>query len=287
MTPPPVFPPKAELGPTGRETGGGVKWKTTLVLLLATVGVGAYVSLYELKQPTSERREELAKQVVQIAPDDVTSLAITLPQGSIQLARQDGAWRLVSPLQARADESRIRRALSQLDPLTAQRVLPGSTATPLPVADFGFNQPRGTLSVTTKEGRTTTLQFGDPTPVGDNRYLKLPDSPSVFVIDDALFEDLNHPAEAYRSRELLNFDAWKVTAVSVASPSRSYTLTKQDERWRLTQPLTDDAESAAVSGLLSQLRNLNVERFITDHPEGSRKYQAASCTKHIRFAPLL
>lgn len=243
-----------------------MKWKTTVVLLVVTIAVGAYVSLYELKQPTPQRREELANQVVQIPAEDVTALAVELPKGKVALARQDGLWRLASPLQARADESLIRRALSELDPLTAERVLEGTPQKPLALAEFGLAPPRGTITVTMKDGKTTTVWLGEPTPVESNRYAALPGSPKIFIVSHDLFDELNQPADAYRSRELLAFEAWNVTMIAVASQPASYTLAKQGERWRLTVPLTDDADSAACAGLLSKLRNLNIERFMADTP---------------------
>lgn len=174
-----------------------MKWKTTLALLIVTVAVGVYVSRYELKQPTSERRQALAKQVVQINADDVTALTAELPDGKIALVLRDGLWHLDGPLQAQADESLVRRALFELDPLTAERVLEGTTDKPLVLAEFGLDPPRGIVTVTTKEGKTVTVWLGDPTPVEDRRYAALPGSPKVFVVSPMLFDELNRPAAAF------------------------------------------------------------------------------------------
>ena len=174
-----------------------MKWKTTLVLLIATVAVGVYVSRYDLTQPTTERREELAKQVVQVERDEVTALTAELPEGKVELARQDGAWRLAGSLPGPADESLIQRVLFELDPLTAERVLEGTKEKPLVLAEFGLEPPRGIVTVTTKAGRTVTVWLGDPTPVEDRRYAALPGSSKIFVISNNLFEDLNQPATAF------------------------------------------------------------------------------------------
>lgn len=242
-----------------------MKWKTTAVLLIAAVGLGSYVALVELKQPTQEERAERARQVVQIPPDEVTGLSVTFPAVTATLQRHDQAWRLSQPIAARADGSLLRRILNELDPLEAERVLEGGKDTPPALGEFGLASPRGTLAVTAGT-RTTTLLFGEPTPVGDNLYLALPDSPKVFVVGTRLFEELNQPLETYRSRELLEFETWKVTRIAVASSRASYTLTKQGQRWQLTDPIADEADSAAASTTLSKLRNLPIERFMTDSP---------------------
>ena len=96
-----------------------MKWKTTLALLILTVAVGAYVSLYELKQPTAEQRERLAQQVVNIPPKTVTRLRIELPKTTVTVERAKNAWQLTELLHARAEAALINQILAELNPLTA------------------------------------------------------------------------------------------------------------------------------------------------------------------------
>lgn len=241
-----------------------LRWKTTLALFLATVVVGAYVSLYELKQPTPEERQARSKQVVRLSPTEVTWLRVECPEATVTLERHsDSSWRLTAPISARAEESLAQRILDALDPLEAERVLEGSTDKPLSVGDYGLEPPRGKLSV--KAGQQeTVLLFGESTAVGSHRYLKRADSPNIFVTGTQLFDAVNQPLETYRSHEVLVFNTWEVRRIAVASSQSSCTLTKDGERWRLTEPFGDEAEGAAVSAILSKLRGLRAERIETE-----------------------
>lgn len=265
-----------------------MKWKTTLVLLIITVGVGAYVSLYELKQPDPERRQELARQVVQINPDTVTELSAAFPVSTVAWTHQGGAWRLTSPVASRADEAAVQRILDELNPLDSEQVMAGSSAAPLALPQYGLEPARGTLSVTTGS-QTTTLRFGDPTAVGHHRYLALAQAPTkVWVISAGLFEALDQPGEAFRSHELVTFDAGKVRQITVIFPPHAYTLTKsappteaagteRADHWQVTAPLApgvdpglaDAADGAAVSTILSKLRGLRIEQFPKKPSEGA------------------
>jgi hypothetical protein len=51
-------------------------------------------------------------------------------------------------------------------------------------------------------------------------------------------------------------------------------LRKQGERWQLTGPVTDDADSGAVSTMLGKLRRLRIERFVTNQPRPQEKLWA-------------
>lgn len=254
-----------------------MRWKTTLILLIVTIGIGAYVSLYELKQPTPEERASLSKQVVKLSPDEATQLRVEFPGSSVTLERNADAWRMTAPLKARAEESLVQRVLSELDPLQAERVLEHATNKPLALGDYGLEPPHGTLTV--KAGpREIVLAFGESTAVGNARYLKRADAPQIFVVKASLFEALQHPVEAYRSHDVLTFNTWEARRIMVASPpTSSYTVTKQPaagdgvpsrtDRWQVTEPFLDEADGASVSSLLSKLRSLRIERFVTDNPK--------------------
>lgn len=245
-----------------------MRWKTTVGLLILTVGIGTYVSLYELKRPTPEEQVELAKEVVRLPSEDITSVIVESPQANVSLQRRNDSWHLVSPLAVRADDALVQRLLNELNPLEAERVLEGSKATPLSLGEFGLAPPQAMLTAIAGS-RTVTVLFGTPTAVGGNRYVTLADSSKVLTVSSRLFDALNHPLDAYRSRELLDVDTWSATQITVASPASSYALRKQAPagRWQLLEPLMDEAEGAAVSSTLSKLRGLRAERFITDAPQ--------------------
>ena len=103
-----------------------MRFNTTAVLVLAMIGLGAYLSLYEIRQPPPEEREQLSKVIVTLAPEQATQLALDLPTAQATLTRHDGLWRL-SPQGFRADEGLISKILIRLNPLMAERTLAAST----------------------------------------------------------------------------------------------------------------------------------------------------------------
>jgi hypothetical protein len=233
---------------------------------LLTLGLGAYVALHEIKQPTHEEQEERQKQVVDVPIDQVTEIAVTWPVTTATMKKIDGVWRLTEPMALRADESLVTRLLNMVDVLNAERVLGEGKAAALPLAEYGLEPPIGT--VTLRAGTdATTLYFGEATALGGNRYVKRPESPTVFVVHDGIGQLLNQPIDAYRSTDVLAFDTWTVARIRVASPGASYTVEKRGEAWHLTAPLTDTADSGEAAALLNRVRNLRSERVIAADPK--------------------
>jgi len=246
-----------------------MRWKTTVVLLVTTVAIGVYVSQVELKRPTQERQVQLQRQVLQIPSDQATALMVKFPEAPVTLARTHDIWRLTAPLSARAENTLVRRILSALDPLMAQGALESTPDKPLKLAEFGLEPPAGVLIVTTPT-QTVELQFGAQTVIGKSYYVKRGDAATVFIIPSELYDALHQSIELYRSHELLDVNTASVNTLTVASATSSYTLTKHDQTWQLTAPFADAADSAMVSTLLSRVRQLYIERFISDSPQSAQ-----------------
>ena len=245
-----------------------MKWKSTLVLLLLTIGVGTYVSLYDLKQPTSGERERRAKRIMAIDPAAATRLTLTMPSGVVTLERRGDVWRL-SPEGVRADETRVSGLLDALNPLTAERVLTGTAGRPLDEAAFGLSPAVGSIAVTA-EGRTTTLQFGDAPAVGGGRYVKLVDQPQVYVVRTTALDDADQPRPLYRDPLLLRFPSWAAEALRVTAPDRAFSIERREDAWQITAPLIDQADRGEVTTLLNRLAGLRVERFLDETPAVER-----------------
>lgn len=248
------------------------RWKTTAALFVLTVGVGTYLSRYEIRQPSPEERQRLSKEVLNIAPDSVSQLSLDLPKVKLTLIRQEESWR-VSPTNVRADDDLVHRLLDRLAPLTAERTLSSPTERSLEANTFGLDPMVGQLTVVAN-GTPTTLWLGEATPVHSNRYVRVSDRPEIFVVSDGLFEAANHPPETFRDPWLIRLDSWLVERLTAASPASSFSLTRDENAWTLSHPaqdgvpaLTDRADQAEVNALLSRLGALRITRFVDDAPQ--------------------
>jgi len=249
-------------------------WKTTTALLILTVGIGTYLSRYEIRRPSPEERQRLSKEVLNIAPDSVSQLLLDLPDVKLTLTRQADSWR-VSPANVRADDDLVYRLLDQLAPLTAERILSGSAERPLEASAFGLDPVVGQLTVVA-DGTPATLLLGEATPVHSNRYVKIATRPEIFIVSDSLFEAAQHPSEAFRDPLLIRLDSWLVERLTAVSPSSSFNLTRDQGPWTLAlspasaeggSALTDRADRAQVEAFLSRLRALRITRFVDDAPQ--------------------
>ena len=245
-----------------------MRWRTTAILLLITIGLGAYVSLYELRRPTREEHDALTKQVLSVAPETVTRLTLQTSKGRVEVEHSDRGWRL-APQALRADESRIASLLDQLSPLSAQRVLAGTPQKPLDYAAFGLAPEQGSLTVLAG-GRSTSLLFGDATPVGQSRYAKRVDRPEVYVIPASVYDELDVPVGEFRDPSLISIKGWTVHALAIQGTAMPFALARRGDAWQLTAPREDRADRGEVTTLVNRVGGLRIARFVDDTPQVER-----------------
>ena len=241
-----------------------MKWKTTALLLLTAVAIGAYLSLYELKQPSPEERQRRSTRILDLPASSVTRLVVESGQGRVTLAREEGAWRL-GPAGMRADPDRVSDLLRGLNPLTTERTFKADNLTA-----YGLEPPEATVMVQAS-GHTTTLRIGGTTPVNTSRYLTISERPGVFITGPALFNALNHADDWFRDTLLLRFNTWDAEQVTLASAIGTTALTGKAGTWRLTQPVEDVADGAGLSALLGRLGSLSISRIVETRPTDAQR----------------
>src|SRR3989338_8993527 len=217
-----------------------MRWKTTVFLLVATVGVGAFISLYEIRRPGTEERERHSRRLLSIPPEAVSQIEVQTANSTVSLTRDGEQWRL-GPQRVRANADLVGELLSETSSLTAQRTFSESPEKPLDLKAFGLDPGLARITLTSDDS-TTTLLIGEKTPVHTNRYAKRADQLDVAVISHTLFDMISQPAESFRDPMLLRFDTWVTDALTLTTPDRALALTRDSLDWSLTQPVTDRAD---------------------------------------------
>lgn len=241
-----------------------MRWKTTLVLLAATVGLGAYVSLYEIQQPPRELRDRIARQILEVDTLAVTRVELAMPLSNVHMARESRGW-YIDPEHFRADAAMVEALLTNFSPLISEHTLTGSPEQPLDAAAYGLAPPIGRVVLITGDG-ASTIHFGDETPVSQGRYVQVGGRPEIFVVPRHVFETANQSPEAFRDRTLMRFDRTVIDSLIVVWPASRYRLVREADRWRLTEPFKDLADRAEVQALLGQLGRVTIAQFLDGTP---------------------
>lgn len=238
--------------------------RSTLVLLVVAIGLGAYIYFVERHRDpasTPEPNEELFT----FDADDVAELQVRTEDGTVtELRQDDGVWRVVAPVDTAADDVAATSVAATLAGLEINRVLEEG---PVDLAPFGLSAPALDLSFAVGGEDRQRLLIGDETPTGADRYAKLDGSDRVFLIAGHHRTTFNKTTFDLRDKTVLEVDRGALERIEIASDEETIEFTKDGEDWRLATPLAAAADFAAVEGLIGSLgsgRMLAVESETAD-----------------------
>ena len=92
-----------------------MKPRTTLLLLVITGLLFAYLYFYDKKTPGSTEALRQAQNVVSVETDQIVGVVIQNGDQKIELKRYDKKWSLESPVKDQADSTAVENLLSDID----------------------------------------------------------------------------------------------------------------------------------------------------------------------------
>ena len=260
--------------------------RTLLILLAVVLGLGAFIWFYERDLPSSEERKELGKRVLAVEKGEVTAVTLESPQGTVRLERQAAAkkdekdekdaeegedgedgeeeaepvaeWRIVRPIQARADTFAIDQLLDSIANLEKTRTLED-----VKPADVGLDKPRATVRLKTADGEKV-LKLGAEVPPGGSLVAGLEgEKGTAYVVSDSILTEVDRAPGEWRDRRMLQADRDAIERITLTGGSGGpvVLVRKQDGFW-IEKPLADRADKDMVEGLLADLTGLTAERFL-------------------------
>ncbi|MBP7149162.1 MAG: DUF4340 domain-containing protein [Acidobacteria bacterium] len=243
-----------------------MKPRTTLVLLVLALALGAVVFFWERKLPgTSEIAERANHLLPDVAADDVTRLTLVRPAGRLVAERDGEGWRLSEPVRDRADVFAVKGLIEQ--------VIEARVASRLPAAEIqggdkatGLAEPQLKVVLATAAGEST-VALGAEAP-GGLRYARSGTGGEIALVDAALAEQLERPAAELRDHGLFDLSTTDVGKFTVEREGRrEFAFERRDgESWWIVQPIQDAAADSEVTGALSRVLAIRAAEFLDQPP---------------------
>jgi hypothetical protein len=239
----------------------GVKLGRIGFLFLLVAALGAYI--YWVEVPKA--REETTKaKLVSAASDDVIAVTLVFPDRELALRKQDGAWRLVKPIDAPADDAAVKSLLGALTGAEIQRSL---DELPADLATFGLDTPAPVVRLATAKGDLPPIAIGKNAAVGGKTYVRVGDEPKVVLLPSSLKVALEKQPNDLRDKQLLTFKDDDVTRVDITPGGGApITLVRKDKDAWLLEPGGQPTDITEVRSYLSSLRSARAIDF-PEHPK--------------------
>jgi len=234
--------------------------RNLIILALIVAGVAAYIFFYERHQLTSDEARERAERVFpNFDQDAVHTLEIRNSHGEFRLEKSGGAWRLTSPIDFPADSAAVSSMLTTLDNLKEERRLGFDEVAP---SDYGVDDPESAVIADTLDGGRFELNVGNEMPLGSNRAIRRGDDDAVILCSGWVATDVDKDLDDWRSREVVKVVADDVASIQVVTASDRIQVVRDEDAWRLLDPVVDLADSDHMRNLFSNFNGLKIQEFL-------------------------
>jgi hypothetical protein len=245
---------------------------STLSLIVVLCALGAYIYFVTWKK-TPETTSTQEKVFVGFDAEKVEELKVTSDKGDVTtLKKTNGAWQVVAPMTASADEAEVSGIVSALGQLSLVRIVDES---PSDLKDYGLAPPR--FEVDYKPAGSADYRrilVGDKSPTGSDLFAKRNEDKRVFLIPSAQETTFNKGTFDLRDKVVLKFERDKVDGVDVTADGKALQIVKDNADWKITQPLQARADYGSVEGLIGRLQTTAMKSMVTETatPEDLKKY---------------
>ena len=227
--------------------------RSTLVLLVAALGLGAYIYFFESGPPAGT--PDPPETVFDIASDDIDSLSVTATNGDRTVIDKDGdRWRIVEPFPVNVDVTQVVSLSSSLANLEVQRVVAEPEDAP-DLEAFGLAAPAIEVGFGTADGADARLLIGERSPAGNDLYATVAGSNRVVLISGFLDTTFDQTTFDLRDKSILDITRDAVDSLEVAGPDVAVRLRKADGEWSLVSPIEARADLGVTDGLVGRLSN--------------------------------
>ena len=243
--------------------------RSTLILFVALVALGAYIYFVESKrEPAGTERKE---KIFTFEAKDIEEITVKNSTGQVTtVEKSDQTWDVTAPEKLRADESELTNFTNSLASLEIQRVV---NEQPADLAEYGLAEPKFEVSFRTVDsGEPRRLLFGEKNAAGGDMYAKLADEKRVLLVSAYLDGTFNRSTFDFRDKIAIAFNRDAADQLSIRTVDGTIEITKTENGWRMNQPVQARADYGAVESLLGKLNTLPMKSIEADKAEDLKPF---------------
>jgi hypothetical protein len=230
---------------------------TTILLVLALAGLGAYIYFIDSERPAAG--VEAREKVFAVEADEIEEITVTAKGESTTLRKGDGVWTITAPVAADADATEVSNLTTALASLEINRVLEENASD---LTAYGLSDPR--IKVAFKAGSASgELHLGETTPTKGDMYAVKSGESRVFLVSASQDTSLAKNTFDLRDKRVLHFDRDKIDTVEITQPgSPAVTLSRSANEWFIKAPIAARGDYSAIEGLVTRLSTASMTELV-------------------------
>ncbi|MBI3802234.1 MAG: DUF4340 domain-containing protein [Nitrospirae bacterium] len=208
------------------------------------------------------------QEVLHFASTDVKRVQIESPRQQIEIAREGEGWQIKKPIQTKADPTEVSNLLGSLSSLRGEEFIDDRKAERMKAFGPPILKVRLGVAEVEREARFYRLS-SEPETV----YAVTTPFAPIYKFSAQTLKAIEEPAATYRDKRVVDLSGpVSVEQISIRKKGGALLLEKKEGSWSIQgTPAKKVSDPEKVNGLLSELADLRVARFIDAPPPTAAK----------------
>jgi hypothetical protein len=244
-----------------------MRFKGTLILLIAVIVFGGYIYFYEIKGGEKRTKaKQTENQIWTLEDKNIVRIDMLSPDSRITAERKaDRTWTLTAPQAWDADSAEINRLTSSATTLNRETIVEQNASD---LTSFGLNPAHFGFRLKLKDGKELGIDFGINNPTGEFIYAVLTGTKDVFLIQANAANAFNKKIEDVRDHSLMKFERSDIQSLTIKNPTGTIDIYKDgSDRWWFKGAEKRTADGPEVRGLLNALSLGKAKEFFNENPD--------------------
>lgn len=176
-------------------------------------------------------------------------------------------WRMTVPSESAVEVGLVGNISGMVTQMQVRGVVEENPS-PETLNATGFSPSRGTVILTTKDGKEYAVEFGKVAPATTDTYVRILGKPSVYLVQgDLVKQHLNQDVKNFRSKTLLRTASADVTRFEIEYEGKKFELTRgADKNWLIQSPIKAHGDNEKINAFISKFTSLRLADFAEDAP---------------------
>lgn len=206
------------------------------------------------------------KTVIKFERDKVDGVEVTAGGKTLQLAKTGSDWKIVKPIQARADYGAVEGLIGKIES-ARMKAITSNDGNAADLKKSGLDKPEATVTLNLGSARAT-LVAGAKSDAGD-LYVRDTSKPAVMTVESSLLDELKKGADDYRRKDVFEFRSFNASRIELTRGGQAVVFEKikgqgdnPQDKWRRASPDPKDVDKDKMDSLLSRLSNMRAASFV-------------------------
>ncbi|NOZ21032.1 MAG: DUF4340 domain-containing protein [Planctomycetes bacterium] len=214
------------------------------------------------------------KTVIEIDTADVEKIELKMGDAKpIECTKKEKeGWCLTQPINDFGDKNGIEKIINKLRDLKVEKD-DFITEDDSDLKKYGLDKPQATVAVYQKGAAKTLLLGKSAEGKTDKIYAKRKAEPSILAVKKGILDDLKKKPKDLRSKKVVNIvSTGDINKIEITHGDQATVIVKKDEKWTITKPVEEKADSSSVDDFLDAVKNLKVEDWAAEKADDLKKY---------------